>query len=62
MDANSSTPNSEKKTVEDWAAQKSISAWLFAAVRAYERWAEGTELTEAEFEAALARVHTLQFR
>ncbi len=52
----------EKKTVENWAAQKATPLWLFAAAQAHERWAIGAELTEAEFDAALGRVQSLQFR
>jgi hypothetical protein len=52
----------EKKTVESWAAQKATPPWLFAAARAHERWAIGAELTEAEFDAALARIQSLKFR
>ncbi len=61
MDASNPTPSPEKKTVELWAAQKSIPVWLFAALRAHERWAIGAERTEAEFDAAIERVKALRF-
>jgi hypothetical protein len=62
MDANAPAQSPEKKTVELWAAQKATPAWLFAAARAYERWGIGSQLTEADFDAALARAQALQFR
>ncbi len=61
MDTSVPTPSAEKRTVEAWAAQKSLPAWLFAALRAHERWAIGAERTEAEFDEAIARVQALRF-
>lgn len=36
--------------------------WKFAAARAGERWPEGKELTEAEFDAAVDKAATHSFR
>lgn len=43
----------DKKTVEQWAEEKEIEPWLFAAAKAGHRWPEGRELTEEQFDEAV---------
>jgi hypothetical protein len=40
-------------TVEDWALLKATPARWFAVAKVREAWAIGTELTEAQYDAAL---------
>jgi hypothetical protein len=61
MESSTPAPGPERKTVEAWAAQKAMPAWLFAATSAHEHWASGAELTEAEFDAAVVRVQAVHF-
>ena len=42
-----------KRAVEAWAKAKNHT-WQFAAARTHERWPTGVELTEAEYDQAVA--------
>jgi hypothetical protein len=46
-------PVSEKKTIEQWAAERNTEDWLFAATKAVTRWAEGREVTAKEYDDAV---------
>ncbi len=46
----------ETKTVEQHAKEQKTADWLFAAAKAYHRWAIGAEMTLDEYKAALAKV------
>lgn len=48
------------KTVETWSEEKRTPAWLFAAARAKHRWPIGREVTEAEFDKAIAATKSIQ--
>jgi hypothetical protein len=63
-------PTAARRAVEAWAAAKghaptttdakgreqhNPASWQFAAAKANERWPLGAELTEAEYDAAIAR-------
>ncbi len=50
------------RTVEDWAKSKSTDVHLFAGLRCGERWPIGQELTEAAFDAAVARAQNIVCR
>ena len=52
----------ELKTVEVWAQSKAIDALWFAMAKAYFRWPVGRELSEADFDAAIARVQSIRVR
>jgi hypothetical protein len=47
--------NLARLPVAEWADRKQTPLHLFAGACAGERWPEGRELTEAEFDAAIAR-------
>lgn len=47
-------PAPARKPVEQHAEEKQTPAWLLAAARAHHGWPIGRELTESEFEQALA--------
>jgi len=61
--ANASAPAvaAALQPVESFAKAKNLPAWLFAAARAYYRWPKGQEMTEANFDAAIAEVQALTF-
>jgi hypothetical protein len=42
----------QRKPVEVWAQESSTPAWLLAAMRARLHWAQGREVTDAEFTSA----------
>jgi hypothetical protein len=47
------------KPVEQWATEKQIADWLFAAAKTGHRWPQGVEFSEADFDAAIERAaHT----
>lgn len=68
-EAPAAEPVPAKKTAEEWAAEKKhtraqnragqkpavVPDWRFAAAKAHEGWPVGKELTEAEYDAAVAR-------
>ena len=43
-----------RMTAENWAAEKKTEPWQFAAVKAGKQWPEGKELTEKDYDAAIA--------
>ena len=43
-----------KKTIEDWAAQKGTPDWLMAAAKYRSKWGQGREVSEGDFDAAVA--------
>lgn len=55
-------PEEPRKRVEEWAQAKSTIDWQFAAAQAGHRWAIGTELTEAEYDAAIQRAAHVSMR
>lgn len=44
------------KTVEQWAAEKESEAWQVNAARVKYHWGEGREISESDFDAAVADV------
>lgn len=52
--------SAEARTVEDWRAAKATPNWLFAAAKVGKRWAIGQRITEADYDAAIARVRGLR--
>ncbi len=45
----------EKKPVEEWAKAKGhAGTWRFLAAKAHENWPVGLEVTETEYDAAVA--------
>ena len=46
------------KSFEQWAAEKQSDVHMLAAARAMGRWAEGKELSEAEYDEALTKAAT----
>lgn len=53
------TPAPELKTAEQFATDKKVPAWLFAAMRAGERWPFGQQMTEDAFDAVLKKTNSL---
>ncbi len=65
-----------KKKAEVWAAEKGhtrlqrlpgqkpviVTDWRFAAAQAHERWPAGQEITEADYDAAVARATSASLR
>lgn len=51
-----------RRPVEDWAKEKATPSPLFAFAKQLHRWPVGRPLTEAEYDAALARVSSIRFR
>lgn len=49
-----------QKPVEAWRDEKRIESWLFAAAAAGRRWAIGQEITEAEFDQAIAATRSIR--
>jgi hypothetical protein len=41
------------KTAEEWAAEKKIEGWKFAAAKAGNAWPVGKELSEEDFDDAV---------
>jgi hypothetical protein len=54
--------NEYRRPVEDWAKEKATSARRFALAKRLERWPEARLLTEAEYDAAIARASRIHFR
>lgn len=52
--------SAETRPVEDWRAEKTTPAWLFAAAKVGKRWAIGQRITEADYDAAIALVSGLR--
>jgi hypothetical protein len=60
----------EVRAVEDWARSKSVDPkrWRaeldhwFCAAKCAERWGVGREMSEAEYDAAIARVQSITLR
>jgi hypothetical protein len=52
----------ESQTAEHWAKTKATPVWLFRAAKAREHWPIGAELTEAQYDAALAGVLNITVR
>lgn len=48
------------RPVEDWRIEKGTPDWLFAAAKLGMRWAIGQQVTEADYDAAIARVRGLR--
>lgn len=49
-----------RKTVEDWARDKGTADWQVAAARASNRWPQGHELSEADYDAAVTGMAEIQ--
>lgn len=45
---------SNKKAVEAWAKERKTPAWLFAAAKQKHGWAQGKQVTEETYVAAVA--------
>lgn len=43
-----------RKPIEGWAQEKGTAAWLFAAAKALRAWAVGQEVSEQDFDEAVA--------
>lgn len=43
-----------RMTVENWALVKKTAAWQFKAAKAGKQWPEGKELTEKDYDEAIA--------
>ena len=41
------------KPVEQWAEQKNLPRWQFAATKAFQAWPQGFAITEEEFDQAV---------
>ena len=54
--------NDTRRPVEDWAKEKATPPARFAFVKRLLRWPEGRQLTEAEYDAALARASSIRFQ
>ena len=54
--------NATRRPVEDWAKEKATPPARFAFVKRLLRWPEGRQLTEAEYDAALARASSIRFQ
>jgi hypothetical protein len=52
----------DRKPAEHWAIQKGVAAWQFAGAKYGERWPTGQEITEQEFDAAMARAASVEVR
>ena len=46
-------PAAEKKTVDEWAAEKKTAPYILAAVKVEKDWAEGKLVTAGEYDAAV---------
>jgi len=53
-------PLAQRLAAETHAATKGTPAWLFRCTAAAQRWPQGRELTEAEYNAAVSE--TLSYR
>lgn len=51
-----------KKTVEAWAAAAKLPPWQFAAAKTMCHWPIGKELTEEEFNQAVAAARSIEIR
>jgi len=51
-----------RKTIEQWQSEKVVLPWLFAFACTQNRWPQGRELTEAEFEAGIKAAFEIAFR
>jgi hypothetical protein len=51
----------EKRTVEAWAEAKKHLPQPFGQARMLARWITGSEVTEKEYDAAVAAVDTIRF-
>ncbi len=52
----------ERRPAEHWAIEKGVAAWQFAGAKYGERWPTGQEITEQEFDAAMARAASVEVR
>lgn len=48
------------KAIEDWAAQKQTADWLMAAAKQRMRWGIGKQVSEGEFDEAVAGVQGIR--
>jgi hypothetical protein len=53
-------PKPEKKRLEVLARDLSIPSHLLAGAKALEHWDDSTEISEAELQAAIAKVQNIQ--
>lgn len=52
-----------KKTIEQWATEKAVPDFIFAAAKAITPgWGVGREVDEGAFDVSIARVSTLNMR
>lgn len=51
-----------RRSVEEWSKEKGTSEWAFAAAKHLLRWPIGQQVTEAEYDAAIARTLGIRSR
>ena len=59
--AASSAPPAVRKPIEEWAQAKGHT-WQLASTTAHERWPQGLELTEAQYDDAVRRATGVALR
>ena len=55
-------PGPIRKPIEQWQIDKGVHGWLIAFACMQNRWPQGRELTEAEFDAAIQAAFDIAFR